>query len=118
MKNSILVSSLIGAVESLAHRQLAKDKNAIIYWDAKVNDYRLDIEKRFKTLEDERDEADRRAGASERQQEDLKDSAIKRKHWLSNAKGEAGYDDYVSFDIVWAETLALARKAKEAGFSL
>ena len=59
----------------------------------------------------ERDEADRRAGAAEREMADLRDTISKRSHWLRGAKAEAGYHDNVSFDTVWAETLGMARAA-------
>lgn len=62
-------------------------------------------------LQKQLNEADRRAGAAERQMEDLKEAAAKRSNWLYKAKQEAGYDSSISFDIVWAETLALAKLA-------
>lgn len=37
---------------------------------------------------------------------DLKDSESRRNSWLYRAKIDAGYDDNVSFDVVWAEALA------------
>lgn len=112
MKTKIALNSLIGAVHNLAHQQLNKNKDAIAYWDQEVTKYRIEVEKSFEALEAERDEADRRAGASERRQEELQDSANKRSQWLSQAKREAGYDDNVSFDVVWSETLALANELK------
>ena len=54
-------------------------------------------------------EADRRAGAAERAKARVDDDAAKRASWLRSAKAEAGYDDNVSFDVVWAETLAKSR---------
>jgi len=39
----------------------------------------------------------------------LEDSEIKRKYWLMLAKKDAGYEDNVSFDIVWAQTLHRAK---------
>ena len=59
---------------------------------------------RIAAAEAERDEADRRAGAAEREMERLKESARRRNGWLSRAKQERGYDDTVSFDVVWKET--------------
>lgn len=112
MKTKIALNSLIGAVHNLAHQQLNKNKDAIAYWDQEVTKYRIEIEKSFDALEAERDEADRRAGASERRQEYLKDSVRRREQWLSDAKREAGYEDKISFDIVWSETLTLANKQK------
>lgn len=43
----------------------------------------------------------------------LKENDAKARHWLENAKEQAGYDTNVSFDTVWAETLNLANKWKE-----
>jgi hypothetical protein len=59
-------------------------------------------------LKVERDEADRRAGAAERDNAYLRDGAERRAQWLSEAKAEAGYNDSVSFDVVWQETRAKA----------
>ena len=56
----------------------------------------------------ERDEADRRAGAAERDMERLKESAAARAQWLSRAKGQRGYDDHISFDHVWKDTCEAA----------
>ena len=66
---------------------------------------------RIDAAEAERDEADRRAGAAERKMESLKDAAIRRNHWLQQAKQDRGYDNNVSFDVVWKETCEKADKA-------
>lgn len=42
----------------------------------------------------------------------LEDSKRGRDEWLSKAKKEAGYNDLISFDIVWKETLTKARTSK------
>lgn len=70
-----------------------------------------------KTLADERDEADRRAGAAERRMADLQEEASSRRQWLSKAKRQWGVPDAVSFDTVWAEALALRARLStiEAG---
>ena len=62
-------------------------------------------------LRAERDEADRAAGAALRQAESMKDGALARASWLRNAKMQRGYDDNVSFDVVWTETCAKADEA-------
>ena len=59
-------------------------------------------------VEAERDEADRRAGAAERELASLKEDARKERWWLEDAKRARGYDIGVSFDTVWAETCAKA----------
>jgi hypothetical protein len=61
----------------------------------------------------ERDEADRRAGAAERELADLKDRQMKADMWEEEAKAAAGYHRYDTFDDVWAEALA-ALKEKQA----
>ncbi|ALJ08273.1 hypothetical protein JL11_07900 [Brevundimonas sp. DS20] len=71
-------------------------------------------EARIAELERERDDADRRAGAAERQLEDKTDSIVKRRQWLSRAKAERGYHDNTSFDRVWADTCAAADRAQAA----
>ena len=58
-------------------------------------------------------EADRRAGAAERENAQLRESEAKRHWWLSKAKEEAGFTDRDSFDDVWAHVLQLATKNKE-----
>lgn len=42
----------------------------------------------------------------------LRESDSRRKHWLDNAKEQAGYHTNTSFDVVWKETLELANKWK------
>lgn len=64
----------------------------------------------------ERDDADRRAGAAARQLEYAQDSASRRSSWLDKAKKEWGVDSNVSFDVVWAEALAL--KARYNGSAI
>lgn len=58
-------------------------------------------------LRAERDEADRRAGAAEREKESLAEACHARQSWLDKAKDQWGVDRNVSFDVVWAEALAL-----------
>ena len=64
-------------------------------------------------LERERDEADRRAGAAERNMEELKDSKFRRERWLDKAKNDWGVNHRVSFDMVWEEALAARRERDE-----
>jgi hypothetical protein len=61
----------------------------------------------------ERDEADRRAGAAERELGWLKDESRARNQWLSDAKKKAGYEDYISFDQVFEDLLAAKAKLTE-----
>lgn len=65
------------------------------------------------SLEAERDEADRRAGAAERQLERYREQDFHHTLWNDKAKEEAGYHRNVSFDVVWKETLEKARKWDE-----
>jgi hypothetical protein len=60
--------------------------------------------------ERERDEADRRAGSAERREKSTSQTLCSLTSWRDEQKDQAGYDRSVSFDVVWAETLA---KAKE-----
>jgi hypothetical protein len=64
-------------------------------------------------IEYERDEADRRAGAAERELADLKDRQLKADMWMEEAKAAAGYHRNDTFDDVWAEALT-ALKEKQA----
>jgi uncharacterized coiled-coil protein SlyX len=41
----------------------------------------------------------------QKQVDSLQDSYDKRQEWLSKAKREAGFDDYMSFDNVWKKVL-------------
>jgi hypothetical protein len=70
------------------------------------------LQERVRRLEADLAEADRRAGAAERVNDQLRDSASARSQWLSKAKREAGFDDAISFDVVWRETLAKASSAE------
>lgn len=64
-------------------------------------------------LRAERDEADRRAGAAERQLASEVDARIRRNDWLHKAKQAWGAETTVSFDQVWAEALALKLTRQE-----
>ena len=55
-------------------------------------------------------EADRRAGAAERRLADMADTLAKLNSSRDRMKAEAGYHANVSFDVVWAETLAKANR--------
>jgi hypothetical protein len=57
-----------------------------------------------KALAAERDEADRRAGAAERQRAGIEETVRAQERWLQKAKEERGYEHVVSFDQVWKET--------------
>ena len=50
-------------------------------------------------------------GKLTRRVEYLEDTETKRQYWLSVAKKDAGYPDGISFDRVWAETLAKAKSS-------
>ncbi len=63
-------------------------------------------------------EADRRAGAAERQLESERDTNQRRDSWMRTAKQEAGYGNNTSFDVVWAEALAaLLEVRKQKGLT-
>lgn len=64
------------------------------------------------TLQKDLAEADRRAGAAERENEQLRKTIQASRDWIEEAKDEAGYSRNVSFDVVWEETLAKARQAE------
>jgi hypothetical protein len=51
----------------------------------------------------------RRESAALKENAELRDTALRRESWLRKAKSQAGYDNSVSFDVVWAETLKKAR---------
>lgn len=63
------------------------------------------LRKQLKAMTAERDEADRAAGAALRRLEYLEASERRQRAWLSEAKRDAGCDDNVSFDVVWAAAL-------------
>lgn len=48
---------------------------------------------------------DAKVGELTRKNERLQDSYEKRQDWLRKAKAEAGFDDSVSFDVVWEKVL-------------
>jgi hypothetical protein len=58
-------------------------------------------------------EADRRAGEAERRYARSVEDAISRESWIRKAKSEWGVHSNVSFDVVWAEALAL-KAARDA----
>ena len=67
-----------------------------------------------RSLEGERDEADRRAGAAERLASSSSETIQAFRACRDKQKESAGYQRNVSFDIVWAETLAKANRAEAA----
>lgn len=64
-----------------------------------------DLEAENTRLQEQVDDADRRAGAAERLLAFANDSIQKRRQWLDRAKDTLGYHRNVSFDRVWADTL-------------
>lgn len=82
-----------------------------------LEQFAIDAAAEIQRLTEERDEADRRAGAAERtlgaELEDLRDTARKRAEWLRKAKKRAGYEDHVSFDKVFADLLIIAEENKK-----
>lgn len=79
--------------------------------DRKTTEYvRADL---HAAVVEERDEADRRAGAAERELGWLKDESRSRGQWLSEAKKKAGYEDHISFDRVFEDLLAAKEKLTE-----
>jgi hypothetical protein len=64
-------------------------------------------------LKKDLDEADRRAGAAERNNEWLRDIASRRDDWLRQAKKDAGFHDNISFDVVWEKALTAYLKHKD-----
>jgi hypothetical protein len=83
------------------------------YWNKRAN---FDTEL-LATMKAERDEADRRVGAAERELANLKEELLTYKDLRSQRKRAAGYDDDTSFDDVWAAALA-ALKEKRANAQL
>jgi transcriptional regulator with XRE-family HTH domain len=64
-------------------------------------------------LRQERDEADRQAGALLRENSALKESERRRSDWLCQAKRDAGADQGESFDAVWARALAALKATQK-----
>lgn len=81
------------------------------YRDAEIREC-IDARERMKA---ERDEADRRAGAAERELAGVEEQERRRDSWLAEAKARFGYyDPDVSFDWVWEAVLSkLGMKADE-----
>ena len=69
---------------------------------------------RIASLEAERDEADRRAGAAEREMQASKDTIARLNSVRSKQKRDWGVDDNTSFDTVWNEALALKAQLPQA----
>ncbi len=65
-------------------------------------------------MREERDNADRLAGAAERELADKSDSLRTMSAWRDRQKEARGYHRNVSFDTVWAETCAKADRAEPA----
>lgn len=69
---------------------------------------------RIAALEAERDEADRRAGAAEREMQASKDTIARLNSVRFKQKRDWGVDDNTSFDAVWNEALALKAQCAQA----
>jgi len=63
------------------------------------------------TIQKQLDDADRRAGASERELETCRSDLARINHVRDKMKDEWGVDRNVSFDVVWDEALTLKRQA-------
>lgn len=79
-------------------RRLIKESKVTDAKDAKIAKLKADLA-----------EADRRAGAAERRMADMEDTIARANRSRDRMKEEAGYHTNVSFDVVWAETLAKAK---------
>ena len=81
----------------------SQQKRICAQTDCAVRD---ELRQQLQQCRKERDEADKRAGAAERKNGQLTKEAQARAEWLSKAKRDAGYDDSVSFDVIWKAALA------------
>jgi hypothetical protein len=70
---------------------------------------KIDLETKVESLTRERDDADRRAGAADRQLECYKDGKLRRSAWTDTWKEKLGYDRNVSFDVVMNDLVSKAR---------
>ena len=61
----------------------------------------------MKRLKEERDDADRRAGAAERMLERAQDNELANIKWMRKAKEQWGVSENTSFDVVWDQCLKL-----------
>ena len=68
-----------------------------------------ELAKKFGKMKKRLKKTERRLGKAQIEVDDLADTSARRKNWLRKAKKEAGYEDKVSFDIVWNEVLAKSR---------
>ncbi len=107
------ITELESEKQELALQALA-DNGQWIEHTGKQQERITELSAKVAELERERDEADRRAGAAERAATQLREEASKRAYWLREAKAQAGYNDRISFDVVWDETFARARACNEA----
>lgn len=64
-----------------------------------------ELENKIALLEAERNEADRRAGAAERQLAFANDKLASAQRWQQEAKAQAGFGYWDSFDEVWKKVL-------------
>jgi DNA-binding protein H-NS len=95
---ALLIASKLG---------LNKDANAQQVID-KIETFHKEItrlENAVRTVTRERDEADRRAGAAERQLANASADLQRLTDWRDKQKEAAGYHRNISFDVVWQEAL-------------
>lgn len=96
----------------LLHRA-NQDVDVIPLLSESMRDKCSQIETAVYQLIAERNEADRRAGAAERNAAYYIDAYQKRRDWSDDAKEAAGYHRNVSFDEVWAAALSALKASKK-----
>lgn len=106
-------------LESYSDAELLEHKNAIAFLRTLLEHPLVDdtgelgavgMVAQFTKLRAERDEADRRAGAAERELEHSEAAFKSMTNWTATAREQAGFGRNTSFDIVWAQTLDKAKK--------
>lgn len=92
---------------------LLEDETCLVSKSNSNPDDRLGLYAQIEQLTNQRDDADRRAGAAERDLEYARKSISARDSWLRKAKTDWGVDTSVSFDVVWDEAKKLKQERDE-----
>lgn len=87
-------------------------------WNAALEHKAAPPDNTVQELRGQLNEADRRAGAAERQMQSYVSECQSSKDWIRKAKEEWGVDNSVSFDVVWKEALQLRGQVENLKIAL
>lgn len=107
-----------GIKEVLYGHKLTNEQRKLLISMFPVNSLTSPPDNTVQELRGQLNEADRRAGAAERQMQSYVSECQSSKDWIRKAKEEWGVDNSVSFDVVWKEALQLRGQVENLKIAL